>query len=371
MKTTHFILLLFCFIFFKVESKISQYKSDTSEVVAPKMRVGIYLEPPFILYDLDSSVYGISMELWKYIALQNEIEYEIIKYDHILEIFYDLINGHLDICINPLVVSSTRLRQLEFSQPFFISSLGISVKRNTRNPITIFFSNIFSLEFAELMLLLITIVFMFGTLVWIIEKNNDNKDFRHGFHGILDGVWWSTVTVTTVGYGDKTPKTTLGRVISMVWMFSAITLISSFTATVTSSLTIKSLDFDINGIESIKKLGKIGAVENSTAYDYLSKAQIKTSKVFDTSENALIALRDEKIDAFIHDKSIMKYLVQENPTFNSEIEILTFSFEKQYFSFATPKGSFISNKINPPLVDRIGHKQWSDVLKRYNLQDLQ
>ena len=49
-----------------------------------------------------------------------------------------------------------------------------------------------------------------------------------------DAVWWSFVTATTVGYGDLSPATTIGRIIAVILMISGIGLIGSLTSSITS-----------------------------------------------------------------------------------------------------------------------------------------
>ena len=62
------------------------------------------------------------------------------------------------------------------------------------------------------------------------ESLIDPKDFPT----IWDGIWWSVVTVTTVGYGDLYPKSADGRVVAMIVMLVGIGFISVLTATIAS-----------------------------------------------------------------------------------------------------------------------------------------
>ncbi|MBR8644836.1 two pore domain potassium channel family protein, partial [[Brevibacterium] frigoritolerans] len=47
---------------------------------------------------------------------------------------------------------------------------------------------------------------------------------------LLDGIWWAIVTMSTVGYGDFTPVTNLGKIIGMVLILSGAGLITSYFA---------------------------------------------------------------------------------------------------------------------------------------------
>ena len=66
----------------------------------------------------------------------------------------------------------------------------------------------------------------------IIVRLVDEKDFPS--FGLA--VWWALQTVTTVGYGDVTPTTGLGRFIGGIEMVFGISLISLLTAAVTSTV---------------------------------------------------------------------------------------------------------------------------------------
>ena len=41
---------------------------------------------------------------------------------------------------------------------------------------------------------------------------------RAFFKGWFEGFWWSFISMTTVGYGDKTPRSVAGRLFSVLWI---------------------------------------------------------------------------------------------------------------------------------------------------------
>ena len=371
MKIKYNINLIVPFLFICLLLSIGQVSGSTLQKQEKDKRllVGVRVEPPFVMKDSQGSFYGLSVDLWRVIADELNITYDFKEYNYAVDQIRDLSfrKKRIDLCINPLHVSSTRVRQMEVTQPFFISSMGIAMRKSEKTQIEKFLGNIFSWGFFKLILTLLSIVFSFGTLVWWIEKKNNNKDFRHGIDGILDGIWWSTVTITTVGYGDKTPKTTTGRIISMIWMFAAVSLISSFTATMTSTLTVNSLEDNILYLEDINKMGKIGTVANTGSEYYLMSHKIKVRESYENALEGLRALRNEEIDLFVYDQPVIHYTIQGHGL-GSEIKILPMKFNTQYFSFIMPKGSKYYTGINPELVDVINTETWEQILKRYNLR---
>ena len=72
---------------------------------------------------------------------------------------------------------------------------------------------------------LIFFIFLFGYLFYVSEPDVRN---------LGDGIWWALVTITTVGYGDITPVTTLGRVVASSLMLLGLGLIATITAIVSS-----------------------------------------------------------------------------------------------------------------------------------------
>lgn len=72
----------------------------------------------------------------------------------------------------------------------------------------------------------------------------------------IDAIWWSFVTMTTVGYGDHYPTTVGGKVIGVLLMFAGITLSGFFTATI-SSIFVERKIKEGRGLEQIKSSGHL------------------------------------------------------------------------------------------------------------------
>ena len=90
-------------------------------------------------------------------------------------------------------------------------------------------------------------IIAFGYIFYIAEP--DIKTFG-------DGIWWALVTVTTVGYGDITPATTLGRFVAGTLMFFGLGLIATVTAIVSAKFVQNYVDHHTNDdvLEKLEEL---------------------------------------------------------------------------------------------------------------------
>ena len=76
------------------------------------------------------------------------------------------------------------------------------------------------------------IVVIAGTVImYNVERAAENSQMTT----LLDALWWCVATVTTVGYGDVVPVTSIGRIVALVYMFFGIILISTTLAVISNT----------------------------------------------------------------------------------------------------------------------------------------
>lgn len=345
---------------------MAQNRDGPKNVGPSQVRVGVHPFPPFVIQNERGELTGLCVDLWEDVAREMDVEYEYVRYTDATGMIRALDFGEIDVAINPLHVSGVRLNMFDVSQPFFISTVGVATTSVTRSQFQAFLQNFFSVAFLKIVLLLFGVLLFFGTILWAVERKENRYQFRPGMYGLLDGLWWAAVTMTTVGYGDKAPKTQAGRTIAVIWMFTAVIIVSSFTATIASTLTVNTLAAKIETLEDLTTVERIGTVSGTSSRDFLVSHDIPSAHEYKDPTNALNALAQNRVDVVVYDRPVMRYLINADRVSGS-VQLLPVTFNKQYRSFLMPRGSSLRRQLDPLLIRRINRADWQDVLQKYNL----
>lgn len=82
------------------------------------------------------------------------------------------------------------------------------------------------------MLVVFSLVIILGSVMYLVEKG------QNGFNTIPDSIYWSIVTITTVGYGDISPVTSTGKFIASIIMLIGYGIIAVPTGIITTEMTL-------------------------------------------------------------------------------------------------------------------------------------
>lgn len=210
------------------------YYSPPANEVPDTLIIGYTRAAPFIITE-EKDPFGISIWLWEKVASDLNINYEL-KEMPFSELLNKLGTGEVHASINPLTIIAERCKKLNFTLPFFaFNSTVAHIKTSGLHKILHIVGSIFSFNFLRVIAGLFILIGAIGFTVWYFERKKNPDQFRPNHKGIWDGLWWSAITMTTVGYGDKSPKSRGGKLIALVWMFSGIIFISGFTGSLLPS----------------------------------------------------------------------------------------------------------------------------------------
>ena len=350
-------ILSFLFVFFSFLINAQ----DSLKSATKTYKIGIQHTPPFVTQNPDGTYDGLSIKSWNLVNESLDYNFKYQEYKTLKALLNAVESGEVDFSINPITVTDSRMERLDFSQPYFISHTGIA-KRKESQVINIL-KNLWSWEFISAILALLGVIFIFGFLVWLFERKKNAEEFGGSKgKGLMEGFWWSAVTMTTVGYGDKSPRTTGGRIIGLIWMFMAIIIISSLTASIASSLTVKSISGEIKGITDLSRF-KVATVNSSSAAELLDQYGIDSEKLV-TEEEGIALLNNKEIDVLVYDEPILRYEIDKLNLGNS-IEVLEKTLKKDYYSYSFPKNSDLVDQIDPALVRMLKRMEWENLNKEY------
>ncbi|MFD1095886.1 transporter substrate-binding domain-containing protein [Salegentibacter chungangensis] len=357
MKTYFNLFLLFILLF--GFNNLSAQDQD-SIPGGNKVVIGLTETPPFVVKEGNGKFSGLSIDSWNLVNEKLELDYTFKTYPNLAALLKAVKDSEVDFSINPITVTDQRMKYLEFSQPYFISHTGVAKRKESKT--WSYIKKLWSWDFISAVLVLIGVIFIFGFLVWVFERKSNKEEFGEDARGILQGFWWSAVTMTTVGYGDKSPRTFGGRLVGLIWMFLAIIMISSLTAGIASSLTVKSMNDEINSVEDLGRF-EVSTVTSSSAAELLELYNIEGAMVTDV-RGGIQSLLDKKTSLFVYDEPILKYEI-ERRELEDEVEILQKSLKKDYYSYSFPKKSVYTEIIDPVLISTLKTLKWSNLMKDY------
>jgi polar amino acid transport system substrate-binding protein len=347
--------------FFLLFSPVQAFCQDQS-ATAPQLLVGAMVSPPVYMKTANNQWEGFGAELWQAVAQRMDVTFEFQEFNSIESLLDALQKKEIDAI--PAMVVQDRLESIaDFSQSYLKSGLSIAVPAEGVDYRWFrVIESIFAPNVLKAIGLLFLMSLIFGVIVWLFERQRNSEMFGDGYvKGIGHGIWWALVTMTTVGYGDKAPKTMGGRIFALIWMIFSVVFIASFTANITTQLTISELRGKVRGFNDLYH-ARVGSVAGSEALNYLIKKGVAVIP-FKSTQEGLQAVADRKVDAFVQDEKILGFNIKRE--FPGRLQVVGGTFDEYFVSIALQQGSTLRKPINKALLKFMKTESWDELLNRY------
>ncbi len=352
--------IIFCLTFFLLSfATLSGQTADT-------LRLGYIVSPPFVQWE-KGQLSGPTMWLWEQVADKLDLNYELRPLS-LHELVRQLSQGEIDLAISPLTITSDRSVQFDFSPPYYIEQSSLLVPyKSPQEEIRSLFRTIFSATFFRTLGILVLMILLFGFLTWFFEHRTNPREFGKGWKGLWQGFWWSVVTMTTLGYGDRSPQTFGGRIASIIWILTSILILASFTANLTSRLMVDRTFETSRQIEDFRE-SHLGTVRGSATEYWLMENSYPNRTSFTEVEEGLEVLAGGGIDAFAYDFAILKaYLLQDT---TNRFELMDVTFNPQFYAFGLSRSlpEKLKKDIDIALLQCTESNDWKAVMSEYGLR---
>uniref|UniRef100_A0A0D9VLZ1 Glutamate receptor n=1 Tax=Leersia perrieri TaxID=77586 RepID=A0A0D9VLZ1_9ORYZ len=200
------------------------------------------------------------------------VSYDYIPYPESPESYEKLVNQvplkAADVAVGDVTITAKRMEEVDFTMPFTESgwSMVVAVQRETSTSMWIFLQPLTtSLWLASLAFFCFT-----GFVVWLIE-HRINDEFRGTPSQQFGLIFYFAFSTLVFSHKEKL-ESNLSRFVVIIWVFVVLILTSSYTASLTSMLTVQKLQPTVTDVRELLRRGDyIGFQEGTFIVPLLEK----------------------------------------------------------------------------------------------------
>ncbi|KAJ1700438.1 hypothetical protein LUZ63_000217 [Rhynchospora breviuscula] len=258
---------------------------------------------------------------------------------------YQVYLQNYDVAIGDIAIRYNRTLYVDFTVPYTESGVAMIVPVKTSvNKNTLIFLRPLSLD-----LWIASFVFFIytGIAILILEPN-----LRASLEGSISGHFGTIVHLSVFAHQEKL-ESILSKVVVIVWVFVLLVLTSSYTASLSSMLTVQQLQPTVTDVNDLIKNGDyVGYGAGSFVGDLLRQLNFEKSKIrsykFDKYDEALRkGSANGGVAAIVEEIPYVKSFLAKHCKSYTMIEI----YKSAGFGFAFPKGSALVPDISRAIIN--------------------
>ncbi|KAJ8765253.1 hypothetical protein K2173_011933 [Erythroxylum novogranatense] len=293
---------------------------------------------------------GYAIELFKAVReeLPFDLPYQFVPSNDTYTRLVEQIHlKKFDAVVGDISIVSTRLQFADFTHPYTEAELVMIV------PVRSKLGNkawLFARPYTRSMWMLIFIMNLYnGFVVWLIERDHCSE-LRGSVLNQMGTLSWLSFSTLFSFHGSKL-RSNLSRMAILVWLFWALVITQTYTANLSSILTVPQLEPTVDSIESLQSNNAvIGHFKISYVANYLEdvyKFNPKNIRNYTSPEDCIKDLRNKEIAAVFVAKPWAKILMAR---YCRGFTIAKPSVKIGGFAFAFPKGSPLLRPVTDALV---------------------
>ena len=320
------------------------------------LKIGIKPSEPWVMYDQNISEdkrkpIGFSVDLWSRIAQDLNVKTEWVYYDSTSQLIDATKNGEVDASISAVTITSTREKEIDFSNSMYELGLQVMVdaSKSSASVLELMGKEIHKMTTAKSIIMFLLFLFITIHIRWYIDSKDEKSDlFDKNYRGgIIDSFWWGITMLIT---WETPPNKGLARVIDLMWHFVGIIAVSILTAIVTSALTAQAIGGSIRSEKDLA--GKyVAAVESDAPRRYVEKIGANVIPV-KTLDEGIELLRSGKAEALVHDGPRLVYLANQinKKEHKKVLAVAPFKFNPQNYGIVFPTRSDLKENVDRVLL---------------------
>lgn len=334
-----------------------------------KLIVGVMSAPPYSIKDEDGTWTGITIDLWKEIALDINVDYEF-KELSMSGVLSGLADGSLDLAATGLSITAEREEKFDFSDPYLAAIEAVAVNADQQPaPLRLLRNVILNWTVLGFILFVLALTTFGASVLWLLEHKGESDHYAGKTKQAFGkSMFWSTMVLCgrefpkAIGWSTVSPSTTPGKFFGIFWMTVGIMLISLFTATMASVLTSKELQGLIRDANDLHHVN-VGTIKSSVAEDLLRTRHIRCNHLYNSPQEMMDALAQHKVDAVVYNRHIMIYYART--MYPNKIEVLRFPLRQDFLGIPMRTASPLKEKINSCMMQILENKTWNKIVSNY------
>ena len=340
MKIKYYLLLIISLVLLSspVFSAASIPNTEAKKASGPVLRVGCIPAPPFVIIEEDNHISGIAVRIWEKIAAKLHLDYNLIPLSiNIDQEVAALADHKMDVLIGPIAPSYLRTKLADFTQPYFISSIAVVLKKGSNFWFLIYESvkKIVGPIFLGFLLFLA----LYINLFWFFEYKQKTHLPKTYWAGVAHMFWVSVLRIRV-----EMPMSAGGRILHFIWIAFGAVLLSTLFSTMTSSMTLaKDAGHPINSIDDLSKL-RLVAIQG-TYPESVAKANEFIVDIVPTRKDGINKLLNNEADGLLDYQYVASYYIKQKHL-AKQLTISPFPLKNDFYSFALPYNSTLREKLN-------------------------